>query len=82
MPPGAAQSREDQKTVLAGVLYEKQTAAPLGALIQKLQGNSEGLDPYQLAVIREAKRCEVAELANQNYPRINPIINPGVRELH
>lgn len=52
MPPGAAESRATQKSVLAGVLYEKQTDPEIGELLEKLQKAElagSGLDAFQQA---------------------------------
>lgn len=58
MPAGAASSRAAQKAAMAGILYDKQTSPELGELLQKLDSaeESEGFDPFQRAVIREARR--------------------------
>jgi hypothetical protein len=40
----------------AGILYDKQTSPELGRVLQKLDGSEQGFDPYQRAVIREARR--------------------------
>jgi carboxypeptidase Taq len=55
MPPGAAELRSQQQQVLAGVLFEKETAPELGALLQKLAASPpEGV--WEKAVVRDATR--------------------------
>ena len=58
MPNGAAACRAAQKAAMAGILYDKQTNPELGEVLQKLQGAeaSSDFDPFQRAVIREARR--------------------------
>ena len=58
MPEGAAASRAAQKSVMAGILYDKQTDPELGQLLDQLLASksSTGFDPFQQAVIREANR--------------------------
>ena len=58
MPEGAAVSRAAQKSVMAGVLYDKQTDPELGQLLDGLiaANGSADFDPFQQAVIREAHR--------------------------
>eukprot|EP00195_Chlamydomonas_chlamydogama_P008941 CAMPEP_0202902440 /NCGR_PEP_ID=MMETSP1392-20130828/16855_1 /ASSEMBLY_ACC=CAM_ASM_000868 /TAXON_ID=225041 /ORGANISM="Chlamydomonas chlamydogama, Strain SAG 11-48b" /LENGTH=516 /DNA_ID=CAMNT_0049589201 /DNA_START=125 /DNA_END=1675 /DNA_ORIENTATION=+ len=56
MPPGAGESRGHQKSVLAGLVYDKRTDAELGKLLGELRSNSEGLDKVAQAVIRGASR--------------------------
>ena len=42
----------------AGILYDKQTSPELGRVLQSLDGaEAAQMDPYQRAVIREARRC-------------------------
>lgn len=61
MPAGAASSRAAQKAAMAGILYDKQTSPELGDLLQKLETSeaSGDFDPFQRAVIREARRYTV-----------------------
>jgi Zn-dependent M32 family carboxypeptidase len=61
MPPGAAASRATQKAALAGILYDKQTSPELGELLERLRdvAASHGFDPFQRAVIREARRQDI-----------------------
>ena len=57
MPEGAAACRAAQKSVMAGIMYDKQTDPELGQLLDELSSNgSVGFDPFQQAVIREAQR--------------------------
>ena len=58
MPEGAAACRAAQKSVMAGILYDKQTEPELGQLLDELASSngSAGFDPFQQAVIREAQR--------------------------
>ncbi|DBA84432.1 TPA: hypothetical protein ACH3X1_006065 [Trebouxia sp. C0004] len=63
MPAGAAESRGKQKSVLAGVVYEKETSAELGHLLKTLKAQSSGLDPVQAAVVRDAHRQFVRNTA-------------------
>ncbi|BDA49961.1 Thermostable carboxypeptidase 1 [Coccomyxa sp. Obi] len=58
MPNGAAACRAAQKAAMAGILYDKQTSPELGNVLQKLEGaeSSNDFDPFQRAVIREARR--------------------------
>ena len=58
MPEGAAASRAAQKSVMAGILYDKQTDPELGQLLDQLMASngSTGFDPFQQAVVREAHR--------------------------
>lgn len=58
MPEGAAASRAAQKSVMAGILYDKQTDPELGQLLDGLsaENGSTDFDPFQQAVIREAHR--------------------------
>ena len=58
MPNGAAACRAAQKAAMAGILYDKQTSPELGNTLQKLEGgeSSKDFDPFQRAVIREARR--------------------------
>ena len=55
MPDGAAELRAKQQAALAGVVYEKETAAELGQLLQRLQATPLP-DPWQAAVVRDAAR--------------------------
>ena len=42
----------------AGVLYDKQTSPDLGRVLKTLEGaEAAQFDPYQRAVVREARRC-------------------------
>lgn len=58
MPPGAANSRNDQKSILSGVIYEKSTSDRLKNLIESL--NKEDLSvldsDYDRANVRDATR--------------------------
>lgn len=58
MPEGAAASRAAQKSVMAGILHDKQTDPELGQLLNELIASNgcAGFDPFQEAVIREARR--------------------------
>ena len=58
MPEGAAACRAAQKSVMAGIMYDKQTDPELGQLLDDLvaSNGSAGFDPFQQAVIREAHR--------------------------
>lgn len=64
MPPGAAESRGNQKAALAGVLYDKKTDPTVGALLEVLKKAPEGaLDPVQAAVVRDAAKDYVKATA-------------------
>ncbi len=58
MPKGAAACRAAQKSVMAGILYDKQTEPELGQLLHELASSNggAGFDPFQQAVIQEAQR--------------------------
>ena len=58
MPEGAAASRAAQKSVMAGIMYDKQTDPELGQLLDGLlaANGSANFDLFQQAVIREAHR--------------------------
>jgi carboxypeptidase Taq len=55
LPPGSSQLRGEQKTALAGVLFDKQTDSILGGLLGDLS-KAEGLTDVQSANVREANR--------------------------
>lgn len=60
MPPGAAELRARQGAALAGVIYEKETDAALGALLTRLAAadlGAAGLDAYEVANVREASKA-------------------------
>lgn len=62
LPEGSSDCRGDQKTVLAGVLYDKESDPTLGKLLNSLKGDSS-LDNVQTAVIRDAQRSYVKTTA-------------------
>ncbi len=55
MPEGAAELRARQGAALAGVVYEKETAPELGALLSRLQA-SPPANAWEAAVVRDAAR--------------------------
>ena len=60
MPSGAAALRARQGSALAGVIFEKETAAELGSLITRLGAAdlaAAGLDELERATVRDAARA-------------------------
>lgn len=55
LPPGSAECRGDQKSALAGVLYDKKTDPSLGKMLTDLK-TSTGLNNVQAAVVRDAHK--------------------------
>ena len=58
MKSGSSDARNQQKAVLAAVIYEKETSPELGDLIESLESQCDNNveNNYDRAVIREAKR--------------------------
>lgn len=54
LPEGSSDCRADQKSALAGVLYDKQTDEKLGQLLKHLKESSSELNAVQNAVVRDA----------------------------
>lgn len=56
MAPGSSDARGAQKAALAGVIHEKATGNALEAALDKCEATKDGLDEFQLATLRDARR--------------------------
>ena len=58
LAPGSATARNDQKSALSGIIYEKQTSPELNSLITELKTSAMSELPtnYERAVVRDAAR--------------------------
>lgn len=56
LPSGSSGSRADQKSALAGVIYDKRTDAKLGERLAALKTESASLTPVRAAVVRDAHK--------------------------
>lgn len=65
LPSGSSDSRAAQKTVLAGVLYDKKTDSTLGSLLDELakEPAAASLSQVQHAVVRDARKQYIRDTA-------------------
>ena len=56
LPSGSSGSRADQKSALAGVIYDKRTNAKLGENLSELKSVSSSLSAVRAAVVRDAHK--------------------------
>lgn len=59
LPEGSSALRGRQKSVLSGVIYDKETDPELGALLRELSANTESLSDVQRAVVRDALKTYI-----------------------
>jgi carboxypeptidase Taq len=55
--------RGKQKSILTGVIYDKETDPALGELLKELDNAKEFLDPIQRAVVRDSLKSFIRSTA-------------------